>query len=550
MADYAISNVPRRVVFAASGVGPYAFTFEILAQTDIAVYRDDTLLTLTTDYTVLINSNGTGSITLVASPVGATQIAIVGARNIQRTTDFTTGGDFFANTVNDELDSLTIFAQQNAEGLSRALSAPQTDPTNIDMTLPRAADRANKFLAFDASGNPVPGAVPPEIQQVLAIEDEIVAVAAIDTEITTVAGIDSDVTTVAGIAGNVTTVAGIAANVTTVAGDAVDIGIVAADLSGPDTIGVVAGISTEVAAVAAIDTEVVAVAGDAVDIGIVAGEITPVNNIATVAGVATDIATVAGIAADVTTVAADGTDIGVVAGISADIQAVAPIAANVTTVAGIASDVTAVAADATDIGTVAANITNVNTVAGISANVTTVAGIDTEITALAGKTTEIDALYAELDDIGTKVTKTSDTGAAIMPAGTDAERPTPVAGHLRFNTDSDEFEGYNGTAWASVGGSAITNDTTTSTDVYPAFLSATSGTAANIYTSNAKLLYNPSTGEFKSPELVATNGIVVNSQTVSADYTIPSGSNAMSVDATIASGVTVTVSSGSTWVIL
>ena len=152
-----ISNVTRRVVLAASGTGPYNFTFEILAATDIAVYRDDTLLTLTTDYTVTINVNGTGFVTLVATPTGATQIAIVGNRNIQRTTDFVTGGDFFANTVNDEMDQQTIFAQQNAEGLQRALSAPQTDPTSINMTLPRASLRANKTLGFDANGNPALG---------------------------------------------------------------------------------------------------------------------------------------------------------------------------------------------------------------------------------------------------------------------------------------------------------------------------------------------------------------------------------------------------------
>jgi hypothetical protein len=152
-----ISNVTRRVVYAASGTGPYAFTFEILANTDIAVYRDDTLLTLTTNYTVTINSNGTGSITLTAAPTGATQIAIVGNRTIQRTTDFVTGGDFFANTVNDEMDQQTIFAQQNAEGLSRALQAPQTDPTTINMTLPAKATRASKTLTFDADGNPSAG---------------------------------------------------------------------------------------------------------------------------------------------------------------------------------------------------------------------------------------------------------------------------------------------------------------------------------------------------------------------------------------------------------
>jgi hypothetical protein len=152
-----INNVTRRVVYAASGTGPYNFTFEILAAGDVAVYKDDALLTLTTDYTVTINSNGTGYVTLVASPTGATQIAIVGNRTIQRTTDFTTGGDFFANTVNDELDQQTIFSQQNAEGLGRALQAPQTDPTTINMTLPRASLRANKTLGFDANGNPTLG---------------------------------------------------------------------------------------------------------------------------------------------------------------------------------------------------------------------------------------------------------------------------------------------------------------------------------------------------------------------------------------------------------
>lgn len=152
-----ISNVTRRVVYSASGTGPYNFTFEILANTDIAVFKDDILLTLTTDYTVTINANGTGYVTLTAAPTGATQIAIVGNRTISRSTDFVTGGDFFANTLNDELDQQTIFAQQNAEGLQRALSAPQTDPTSINMTLPRASLRAGKNLAFDANGNPTLG---------------------------------------------------------------------------------------------------------------------------------------------------------------------------------------------------------------------------------------------------------------------------------------------------------------------------------------------------------------------------------------------------------
>jgi hypothetical protein len=49
----------------------------------------------------------------------------------------------------------------------------------------------------------------------------------------------------------------------------------------------------------------------------------------------------------------------------------------------------------------------------------------------------------------------------------------------------------------------------------------------------------------------ATNGLFVNNMTVGANYSIPSGYSASSVGAvTISSGVTVTVPSGSRWVVL
>jgi len=159
MADYAITNVARRIVYTGSaGVGPYAFSFPVLVNTDIAVYKNDVLLTLTTDYTVSISgSTGTGSVTLVVAATGTDRITIVGARPIQRSTDFVTGGDFFANTLNTELDSEVIFVQQVAETAERSIKAPVTDPTSINMTLPLNTVRAGRTLAFDATGNPVAG---------------------------------------------------------------------------------------------------------------------------------------------------------------------------------------------------------------------------------------------------------------------------------------------------------------------------------------------------------------------------------------------------------
>ena len=170
MADYNINAVTRRAVFTGSaGLGPYAFTFEIIDSGDLAVYFNATLLTLTTDYTVAINANGTGSVTIVtgtnvpSTPTASDQIVIVGARDIERTTDFVTAGDLLASSLNEQLDSLTIFDQQVSEEGRRAMRAPVFDPALVedggvvDMTLPTKASRAGKTLAFDSDGNPVVG---------------------------------------------------------------------------------------------------------------------------------------------------------------------------------------------------------------------------------------------------------------------------------------------------------------------------------------------------------------------------------------------------------
>lgn len=37
-----------------------------------------------------------------------------------------------------------------------------------------------------------------------------------------------------------------------------------------------------------------------------------------------------------------------------------------------------------------------------------------------------------------------------LPSGTTAQRPTPSAGMMRFNTSTSTLEFYNGTAWISI----------------------------------------------------------------------------------------------------
>lgn len=153
-------------------------------------------------------------------------------------------------------------------------------------------------------------------------------------------------------------------------------------------------------------------------------------------------------------------------------------------------------------------------------------------------------------DLTTQVTGTlpianGGTGQTTANAAFNALVPSQTSNSGKYLTT----DGTN-TSWATAGVTA-SNDTSTSTNLYPLFATATSGSLTTIYTSNAKLLYKPSTGELSVSAPRASNGIVVNSQTVSADYTIASGDNGLSAGpVSVASGITVTVSSGSVWTVV
>lgn len=127
--------------------------------------------------------------------------------------------------------------------------------------------------------------------------------------------------------------------------------------------------------------------------------------------------------------------------------------------------------------------------------------------ATAGSGISVSASTGGVTFTNTGVLKDSSTGAAYLPAGTTAQRPgSPSAGYFRYNSSLTRFEGYNGSTWGSVGG-------------------ATGG-------GNDQIFYE-------------------NGQIVTSDYTITSGTNAMSAgDITINTGVTVTVPDGSNWVIV
>ena len=152
MADIPISAVTRRVQYTVGGTdtGPYSFTFNVLADTDLAVYLNSTLKTITTHYTVSLNANGTGSITLTSSPLTTDIVTIISAVPIARVSDYTTGGDFTAAAVNADLDKQTIFSQQLSERIDRSLKSATSESAVTDWDLP--APEAEKALKWNSAG--------------------------------------------------------------------------------------------------------------------------------------------------------------------------------------------------------------------------------------------------------------------------------------------------------------------------------------------------------------------------------------------------------------
>ena len=176
------------------------------------------------------------------------------------------------------------------------------------------------------------------------------------------------------------------------------------------------------------------------------------------------------------------------------------------------------------------------------------------------------------------------TGEVQLPSGTTAQRTaTPVKGMIRYNTSLGAYEGYlTGISGVTISGISYVTTTATVTTtgshglstgaivvVSGASPSAYNGTFSITYVSDTQFSYtmatNPGTnatggsytyGAWSSIGGGATGGgsnqvFNLNDQTVTVSYTIPTGKNASSAGPiTIATGVTVTVPTDSTWVIV
>jgi hypothetical protein len=106
--------------------------------------------------------------------------------------------------------------------------------------------------------------------------------------------------------------------------------------------------------------------------------------------------------------------------------------------------------------------------------------------------------------------------------------------------------------WSTISaGVTITNDTTTNASYFPIFTSVNTGTISAANVSSSELIFNPGTNALTAPNILASNGLFVNNMTVAGSFSVPAGYSASSVGpVTVGSGATVTLPSGSRWVVL
>ena len=151
------------------------------------------------------------------------------------------------------------------------------------------------------------------------------------------------------------------------------------------------------------------------------------------------------------------------------------------------------------------------------------------------------------------------TGAIDVAAGTTAQRPgSPSAGMFRFNSQTTEFEGYDGSAWGEIGGAAATGtadlldiasssgtgggSATFNGSAYR-FKLVTKGTSTAVTPSNAEILRVSINGVMQQPNDGSgqgdmTDGYVVSGTDIIFDSAPPSGATyfIINMGATIAIG--------------
>jgi hypothetical protein len=157
------SLVSRNDYTGTGSVSVYAYGFKIIEDTDLLVTVQDgttgveETLVLGLDYSVDGMGDETGGdVTLSSDLTAGDLLTIRRVVPLLQETDIRNQGSYAASLHEDVFDHLCMIDQQQQDSIDRSLRLPETEADLYE--LPTATQRANKFLAFDADGEPIASA--------------------------------------------------------------------------------------------------------------------------------------------------------------------------------------------------------------------------------------------------------------------------------------------------------------------------------------------------------------------------------------------------------
>jgi hypothetical protein len=166
----------------------FVYGFKIFASSDLQVIirsatGTETTKTLTTDYTVTgVGTASGGNVVFEAAAIPTATETVVLIRNVPQTQaiDYIANDPFPAETHEEGLDRATMTIQQIQEEVDRSIKLSRTNTMTSTEFAVAAADRANKILAFDSTGE-------------ISVTQELGTYKGTDTTVTTEAYVQRDI---------------------------------------------------------------------------------------------------------------------------------------------------------------------------------------------------------------------------------------------------------------------------------------------------------------------------------------------------------------------
>lgn len=147
-----VTATSSRVEYAGNGV-TVAFTvpFYFLENADLKVYKDGTLQTITTHYTVSGAGNSAGgTVTFLSAPAVSQSIVIFRDPSMAQDADYVENDPFPAQSHERALDKLTMIAQRIRELVNRSFRLSDSDTTGASTIIPTPA--AYKLIGWNSAG--------------------------------------------------------------------------------------------------------------------------------------------------------------------------------------------------------------------------------------------------------------------------------------------------------------------------------------------------------------------------------------------------------------